>query len=261
MCYNIRVLLVVCLLAISGFSIEFSEVVKKNISSQKISAIDIGNFNGTIYICGENTDEIQIVAYKFVRAKDEYHAKNLLEKVEVLFEEADNILKISADLPTRSSQQFFSFSSRFSCLSGVDFEIIVPRTMDLIVSSDNGKVIVKNVDGKICCHSKNGSVNGINISGEIELTSVNGHIDAFIDDEKVIKKITGESKNGSIHINISPSLGFKLEANTRRGYIYSDFPLKISEKYSGQKVNGVINGGGAEINLKTNNGSINLLRM
>lgn len=151
-------------------------------------------------------------------------------------------------------------------------EIEVPTGTDLQISTYNdGDLMVTNVQGELELKNYNGAITALNISGSVVASTYNGDIKATFDKVTEGTPMSYSTYNGDIDLTYPSGVkaGFKMK--TERGEIYTGFdmniissgPVKQQDTKSGTyklKIDewkrGDVNGGGAEISLKTYNGDI-----
>jgi len=131
-----------------------------------------------------------------------------------------------------------------------------------------GDADLKTVSGEITAKNIRGNVDAECISGDIELRGISDATSVKVEALSGSVEYTGDilangdykikSHSGPITLVIPAGSGFSLEAKTFSGEISSDFDIKISGKLSKKSIQGTINGGGAEIDLKTFSGNIYL---
>ncbi|MDH5706681.1 MAG: DUF4097 domain-containing protein [Candidatus Aminicenantes bacterium] len=149
------------------------------------------------------------------------------------------------------------------------------QDVDLDVVS--GRIDVQDVTGNTYLHTISGNITAEGIKGSIKATVVSGDIDLrdVSEADTVEAKITsgsvsyeGEirsggrytltSHSGSVEMIVPAGSKFEFEAKTFSGRIYTDFEVKVSGEISKRKLSGVVNDGGAVVELTTFSGSINL---
>lgn len=131
-----------------------------------------------------------------------------------------------------------------------------------------GDAELKTVSGKITLERIQGSIEAETVSGGVELREVSK---AKVVKVKVLSgriiyegeiSPDGEYKlkthSGRIEIIIPSDSAFDLEADTFSGKINSDFEIRILGTISKRKIQGEVNGGGAELSLSTFSGKIYL---
>jgi len=139
---------------------------------------------------------------------------------------------------------------------------------DLELDGINGDAELKTVSGEIEVNRIEGSVDAETVSGGIDLAGISGA------EEVRAKTVSGgvdyegdilprgsyrfSVHSGGIRLNIPADSAFDLEAKTFSGDIDSDFDIRVSGKLSKREIRGSVNGGGAELALKSFSGGIRL---
>ncbi|WP_139921349.1 DUF4097 family beta strand repeat-containing protein [Hymenobacter sp. DG01] len=154
----------------------------------------------------------------------------------------------------------------------VDFVIKVPRQFSLQLGTVNeGNITVQNVTGELEISNVNGSIRLEDVAGSAVLNTVNGEVVATFRDITTGAPMAFSSVNGKIDVTLPAKAKAALKLKSDRGDIYSDFDLAVDN--SAPKVtrtakdgtyrvsqeswtSGRINGGGAELLMKTLNGNI-----
>jgi hypothetical protein len=157
----------------------------------------------------------------------------------------------------------------------VALELAVPAgTRIASVETDNGRVIVQGTTGDLSVRTGNGAIDARGIDGYVTLAAANGSIDATevagvdgirttngsVDVE--VRAIRGDteirSTNGTIDAALDPDLDVRVVAVTDVGSIdVEDLPL-TGEGAPTRRVTGTLGDGGNELNIRTNNGGIDL---
>ena len=141
----------------------------------------------------------------------------------------------------------------------------------------SGNVEAKNVAGNAELKCVSGDVTAENIKGGVEADTVSGNVKLMgISGADVVKGKTmsgsaiylGEispngryslnAHSGTVEMTIPSGSAFDLTASTFSGNIKTEFKVMISGKLSKKKISGSVNGGGADINLKTFSGNVYL---
>lgn len=149
--------------------------------------------------------------------------------------------------------------------SGVDCETV---SGELKIRRVTGGADLKTVSGDILLENSQGDVEAEVVSGDIELIDVSGA------EEVTAKSVSGSvkyvgslSRDGSYHFNVlngdvtlllPSNSAFELYAKTFSGDIHTDFEITLTGKLSKKELRGTVNGGGAELALKTFSGDIYL---
>jgi DUF4097 and DUF4098 domain-containing protein YvlB len=141
----------------------------------------------------------------------------------------------------------------------------------------SGNVDAKNVSGNADLNCVSGDVTAENIRGDVEADTVSGNVKLLdISGADVVKGKTMsgntiysgeisssgrydlEAHSGSVEMTIPSDSAFDLSAYTFSGNIKTEFKVMVSGTVSKKKISGSVNGGGADVNLKTFSGSIYL---
>jgi hypothetical protein len=175
-------------------------------------------------------------------------------------EEANNVVTVS--------NQNFS--------NGGNIEIQVPVKTNLkLTGLNSGTILVDGVDGEIEVQNTNGNIRLINVSGSVVAHSMNANLFATIREVTPNKPMSFSSMNSSVDVTLPPSTKANLKIRADNGGAWSDFDVQVkpstpavvedSRRVNGRfrietdnTTSGTINGGGADIELRTFNGNIYL---
>ena len=251
-------LLVLITMMASASARSLTETFKKQVDFREGSLLMLDNTNGRVIIESWDKAELYIEAEKRVRAGSEEDAQRIMEKLEIEIEERDGEVRIKTAGPRRSRggfwEQLFGGHANFS----VHYKIYVPRRADLDITNTNGDVEAIGVSGDIRLASTNGKVIAEDVSGRVDIYTTNGSIEAEVGALSSQGDMAMETTNGSIRLFLPTDAAFDLRARTTNGSIKTDFPLSVRGKFSGKRIEGRVNGGGARLRLETTNGSIHI---
>ncbi len=144
-------------------------------------------------------------------------------------------------------------------------EIFLPKTQNVSVTNSwNGNIYIEGFSGEVEANANlNGGLKMVNLSGPVTAYSLNQGVDASF--EKISKDapIVIRTTNGEIDVTLPENSAADMELSSWNGDIYTNFDLKRPDKdglksVSGKNIKGAINGGGADIKLKSTNGTIYL---
>lgn len=154
----------------------------------------------------------------------------------------------------------------------INLDIEIPVGFDIEAHTyNNGDLMMSNIQGELALTNYNGEITALNISGSVIATTYNGEIKVTFDKVKDGAPMSYHTYNGDVDVSFPATVKTSLKMKTEQGDIYTDFDMKITS--SGPKKTednksgtsrividdwkkGDINGGGAEITMKTNNGDV-----
>jgi DUF4097 and DUF4098 domain-containing protein YvlB len=139
---------------------------------------------------------------------------------------------------------------------------------ELKIRRVKGGADLKTVSGDILLENSEGNVEAEVVSGDIDLIDISGA------EEVMSKSVSGSVKfvgglskggsynfsvlNGDVTLLVPSNSAFELYAKTFSGDINTDFEITLSGKLSKTELRGTVNGGGAEVTLKTFSGDVYL---
>ncbi|MDO7853552.1 DUF4097 family beta strand repeat-containing protein [Hymenobacter convexus] len=173
-------------------------------------------------------------------------------------EEKNNHVEVSTEVPTQP----------------VDLTIKVPHNFSLqLTTVNNGDIIVENVSGELEISNVNGAIQLTDVSGSAVANTVNGNLTATFKSINNGTPMAFSTLNGKVDVTFPANLKAALKMKSERGEVYSDFDVavdKAANKVTRTSQNGLtrlstddwtygkVNGGGAEVMMKTMNGNIYL---
>lgn len=192
---------------------------------------------------------------------------------------ADGMRKISSsggfEINATQRDNKIEVSTRFVDRT-MNLSIQVPQKFSLKLSTiNNGKIVVENVDGNHEVSNINGSIYLMAVDGAVVANTINGNITVSLNSISANTPMAFSSLNGDVDVTFPANLKANVKAKSDRGDVYSDFDIdidkstsKIETKADADKgmykikrddwTRGKINGGGAEIMLKTMNGNVKI---
>jgi DUF4097 and DUF4098 domain-containing protein YvlB len=153
----------------------------------------------------------------------------------------------------------------------VDIEIQAPARINLNLRvHQGGDITVDDVEGEIEAQNHHGSVTLNNIAGSTVVNTHHGKVTASFRQVAANKPMALSSFQGNIDLTLPAATKANLKLRSDRGEIYSNFdvqvgraaqpaPTKQGERYRlelDRALTGSINGGGAEIDLRTYHGNV-----
>jgi DUF4097 and DUF4098 domain-containing protein YvlB len=152
-------------------------------------------------------------------------------------------------------------------------EILVPVKTNLNLNTVNGRVLVEDVDGDIEANSNNGEVRLNGVSGSVVAHAGNGSLVANLKELVANKAMSFTSMNGNVDITLPATTRANLRIRADRGDAWTDFDLQQTQVaapkvedgrnrggqlhiVTNRTVTATINGGGADLDVRTLRGSV-----
>jgi len=238
-------------------------------------SLEIDNVTGFIEVTGGQSDQVQVVVNKSLRAESKEKLEKARKEVTLDITQEGGLLKLYANGPFRcrcndgcwDSSEHRGYSVR------MDFQIQVPHNIALKLRTVNGgHVTVKDVTGNYLVHNVNGGIDMENVAGSGTAKTVNGGVKVVFRENPRENSDFG-SINGTIELYFARNLSADFRFKTMNGGIFSDFPMTTlpshvsqPERRDGRFVfradrftGGRVGSGGPEIKAENLNGSIRIL--
>jgi hypothetical protein len=279
--------LVDAVLARSLWSKEFEAQVEHRFATQPGSTLKLSNIRGSISVNSWSDDVIQVLATKKVRDLGEEEALKLLDRISIDVQPNGAVAVVKTQGPSGEKEKY-----------NVDYKLMVPRRLNLQLTTDVGDIEVRAVDGIVNVYADVGDVKLTEIEGTIEartdvgdiegtqltgdmdfrtdvgdikVEEVNGTIGARTDvggievgvhDRSQPAPIKIRTDVGSIELSLPHGFAADLALQTDVGDISSDLPVQVEGNLlgsiPGKKVKGKLNMGGPLIEISSDVGSIRI---
>ncbi len=139
----------------------------------------------------------------------------------------------------------------------VNYDVKVPRSVNVTVRTVNGEVDVRGVEGLLRVEAVSGLITGTGLGGGADLNSVNGRMTlefVKLGDSGVRCKTT----NGQIAVTIPSTARATITARVINGIIQTENLTLQAAEQSPRRLDATIGGGGTEIRLETVNGEVRI---
>ena len=123
----------------------------------------------------------------------------------------------------------------------------------------NGAIKATGLAGDVLAETVNGSIT-LATEGAARAETVNGSIDARVGTTEGSERLSFETVNGGITLELPRDTNAALSAETVNGRISSELELTETRKSSRRELIGTLGSGGREVSLETVNGSIRIRR-
>ena len=140
----------------------------------------------------------------------------------------------------------------------VDFEIRLPRGVNVGAWSVNGEVSVDGATGVVTAGSVKGSVDATSSGGPVQASSVNGTVHARMGRVGGTEDLNFSSVNGNVIAEFGEDIDAQVELSTVNGRFQTDWPVTISGRVDPRRLRATIGKGGRRIRMSTVNGNVEL---
>jgi hypothetical protein len=243
--------------------------------------VDIDNVWGSIDVVGTNSNQVQVVIHKTIRAESQAALEQAKKEVTLQAMRDDTSVRLYVDGPFRCHNSNSDDGcccnwrrDRTGYLVKMDFQIQVPNRIRLALKTVNeGNIKVQGVAGDFSIRNVNGKIDVEDAAGSGRVRTVNGGVKvSFRSNPTTNSEFT--TVNGEIELSFAQSLSADFRFKTFNGEIYSDYELSLlparqpEQERKGSKfifrsdryTNGRVGTGGPEIKIDTLNGDIRVLQ-
>jgi DUF4097 and DUF4098 domain-containing protein YvlB len=159
----------------------------------------------------------------------------------------------------------------------LDFEVHVPLRTNLKLSTtNNGVITVDNVEGDMELNNINGAIFMNGVGGSIVANTTNGAVKATMTRLTAAKAMAFTTLNGTVDVTLPAATKATFKLRSDMGDVFTDFDLQLTpvatprsrdnrrdgngrfEIEVNKAIQGTLNGGGPEIELRTFNGTVYL---
>ena len=140
----------------------------------------------------------------------------------------------------------------------VDFEVRVPRGVNVGAWSVNGEVNVEGATAEVEAGSVNGNVDATSSGGPVQSRSVNGNVHARMARLGGSEDLDFSTVNGNVIAEFESDIDAQIELSTVNGRFQTDWPVTITGRVDPRHLRATIGKGGRRIRLATVNGNVEL---
>jgi DUF4097 and DUF4098 domain-containing protein YvlB len=146
----------------------------------------------------------------------------------------------------------------------VSYEIFVPQTTDLSMTTFNGGISLSDVRGHIDFATKNGGVHLTRVAGDVTGQTQNGGIQVELTGRTWEGgKLEASTANGGVTIAMPENYSAHIQTGTVNGAVDSDFPVSVTVqgRIRPQNLDFNVGSGGPLIHVGTTNGAVKLRKI
>jgi len=229
--------------------IEAKEEWNRSYTVKPGATLDIRDTNGRIRIEAADGDTIDVKATKIVRAPDETAAKAALSEFQIA--ETATADRVELDSTTKGISLTIGLSR------SVNYNVTVPRWLNVVVRTTNGDIEVTGVAGQFKATTTNGRVVALGLEQGAEVEATNGLI--RLDFAKLGDAgVRCDTTNGTISVTLPRDAKARVSAHVSNGRISTENLQMETTEQSRRRLEGTLGGGGATVRLETTNGAIDI---
>lgn len=137
----------------------------------------------------------------------------------------------------------------------------VPDRVNFIADSQRGDVNVTDITGNVRVVAREGNVR-LMLPGYAQVAVGRGNLSVTMGAAQWPGTLRFSTKRGDIELRISAKAAFHVHLHTGNGTLFTDFGLRGSSEGTSERIDGDVNGGGAQsVDVTTGAGAIRLLRL
>lgn len=226
--------------------------VRKSVDFKAGGTISVEHTLGNVGIAGWDKDSVEIVA----TGREAEPGSNRRVRVYSMGE-------LEPSIDVRESAGILRIRTRSLggpwASGGLDYAIQVPSSVSLDpIRLDRGDVTVSDVFGRLSAEITAGNLVVKNFSGPLKATLETGQADVELLDIREGDAVEITCREGDIIVRLEAGAGVKIEAESPKGEITSEFDL--GQKLPARTLVGRMGGAAAVITLKAMNGNIKILK-
>jgi len=246
------------LFATAAGAAELKETIDRTFDVRPGANVVLSNVNGGIRVTSWEQPRVRVIARKEVHA-DRDEVKDLLRALRVEMQPRDGGLVVTTHYPKHHDGigSFFDLIFSGGVSREVEYELTVPRTMNLEISNTNGSIRLSGINGVHELETTNGKIELSRCGGAVDASTTNGSIHAELLNIAKGQPLSFHTTNGRIEIAVPPTLAVDVDAGTTNGSIKTDLPVATT-RVGRNSLRGSINGGGTSLRMRTTNGGIEI---
>lgn len=202
--------------------------------------------NGGIAVRGYDGADIKVRAKLEAWAGTAAEAKTLLSRLQ-LATSGPVISATGGDNPLADHQGY-----------AVSFEMYVPRRIDVDLTSHNGPISLKGIEGRLRFKTHNGPLDVQDLAGDVEGSTHNGPIHAVLSGNTWRgQKLDLSTYNGPLAVKLPPNYSAQFESSRNWGPLSLNYPLtnKSGDK---KQIVATLGSGGPLVRITTKNGPVSI---
>ncbi|HEY0143170.1 MAG TPA: DUF4097 family beta strand repeat-containing protein [Thermoanaerobaculia bacterium] len=233
------------------------KTIERSWPAAGIDRVKVAEIDGSVRVEAIDGDQITMIA----RVSGDYELKQGVENDGLFETRVDgDTLRIGRQERKRGRRLNIGFLFGRDEIR-VDYELRVPRSVSLAVSTVNGRISTRGENNRSSdLVTVNGTIDA-ETSGmeELRAVTVNGRVKA-----RFLKTFQGaqfRTVNGGVEAHLPQSASFNVDLSQLNGDFEAEFPLSIHSNPGSRRVSGEVNGGQHSLKITTVNGDVELGRL
>lgn len=237
--------------------------------------LSVENFKGKIHVEGWDKDAVAVDVYKRFEGNSSKR-RQWLSETKVNFDQSADAVRIKVEYPHHNQILNFNWDEY---QGAVELIIKAPRRVNLDLEGHKPEVNVSRVHGSIRIRSHKSPINIESTVGAININTHKETIkmrdvdieqrldvqihkgDVEIDARDIGDLVTFDTHKANIVLRLPAGVGLNVDVDGgRRANFVSDFPVTLTTQAGGDRIRGRIEGGGPELQFRTDKGSLALRR-
>jgi hypothetical protein len=216
--------------------------------------LELNAINGAVHVTGTSAAQTEVSVVRDASAMTGDEARKALASFEIVEDARPDAVKIEL----RQASQ--AYRGRLT----VRTTIAVPKGLTAFIRTQNGRIDLENVDGRITVAAANGAITGRGIAGNLNASVVNRSLS--IDLSAAFGDIELTSLNGAIRVGIPAEANADFQLDALNGPVTVDPRLKLMSsrnasdgsggEFFSTRVTGRLNAGGSKIVARATNGAV-----
>ena len=263
---------------VPGHAAEIRNVGERSFPFEPGGEVLIESQNGRIVVEAWDRPQIRVQITRTVRAGDEARAKELMKGLRADVEVRSHQLRIVSRYPrVRENLGIWDILGGRVAALQVHYYLQVPKNTSFSLQTSNGEVRVRGTRGDVEAVTVNGDLEFTGINGSLEIQTTNGEvrlsgiqgsatghttnggITATFSSVPPRGVVDLGTTNGNVEVTFPKRLRALFEATTTNGRVsITGFEIKTRGPITSKSIRGIIEGGGANVTLRTTNGNVDV---
>ncbi len=235
-----------------SFGVEAQDEWTRSYTLAEGGQVEVLNVNGRINVEPSGSGQVEVRAERTGKGISQEAAQEALERLEIVEDVPPEHIRLETRVASEGLMGMHSSGN-------VRYYLKVPATAAVTLVSTNGRINVTGIQGSLEAETTNGRIAGEALSGPVEASATNGRITIEMD-AVAQDGIRLETTNGRIKLSLPDTAQANVSARVGNGRVSTSGLTIASDDQSSsrRRIEGQLNGGGPDVELRTANGSISI---